>query len=486
MLKGVSALKPFLSEEFLLTSDYAKCLYHEYAEQMPIIDYHCHIDPRDIYEDHHYQNITEVWLGGDHYKWRAMRSAGIPEKDITGRLRENPYRVFEAWANTLPRAIGNPLYHWTYLELKRYFGVTEPLNAKTCRKIYDHCNEVLSHPDMGVRGIIQKSKVQLICTTDDPVDSLEWHEKIAADPTCPVKVLPAFRPDKAMNVDKPGFGAYIQKLSAVAGYPIDSFAKLCRALSERIAYFALHGCRASDHGLDYCVYEEAAESELNEIFIRALQGPVCTVDGDRFKTAILLALSEEYSKRNWVMQLHVSCLRNNSSRMFAKLGADAGYDSVATGNSVKKLSLLLDTMESRGMLPRTILYSLNQHDNEAFASLAGCFQTDSDVPSRIQLGAAWWFNDHYLGMRKQLTDYANIGVLGSFIGMLTDSRSFLSYTRHEYFRRILCDLIGGWADRGEIQDDMETLGGIVRDISFNNTNRYFGFGLEEQHGTALL
>lgn len=479
-------MKPFLSEDFLLSSDYAKRLYHGYAEQMPIIDYHCHIDPRAIYEDHHYQNITEVWLGGDHYKWRAMRCAGIQECDITGGLQEDPYRVFEAWANMLPRAIGNPLYHWTYLELKRYFGVTDPLNAKTCRAIYDHCNEVLSRPDMGVRGIIDRSNVRLICTTDDPADSLVWHEKLAADPTCRVKVLPAFRPDKAMSVDKPGFADYIRKLSAVVGYPIDSFAALRRALADRIEWFAAHGCRASDHGLDYCVYEEAASAELEDIFTRAMQAPVSRLDGDRFKTAVLLAVAEEYAKRGWVMQLHVSCLRNNSSLMFEKIGPDTGYDSVATGNSAEKLSAFLNALERRGALPKTVLYSLNQHDNEAFASLAGCFQTNSDVPSRVQLGAAWWFNDNYLGMRKQLTDLANLGVLGTFIGMLTDSRSFLSYTRHEYFRRILCDLIGGWAENGEIFDDIETLGGIVRDISFNNTNRYFGFGLEEPYGTVKL
>ncbi len=479
-------MKPFLSEDFLLSSDYAKRLYHGYAEQMPIIDYHCHIDPRAIYEDHHYKNITEVWLGGDHYKWRAMRCAGIPERNITGGLQEDPYRVFEAWADTLPRAIGNPLYHWTYLELKRYFGVTEPLNAKSCRAIYEHCNEVLARPDMGVRGIIDRSRVQLICTTDDPADHLEWHEKLADDPTCRVKVLPAFRPDKAMSVDKPGFGAYLQKLAAAVGYPIDSFAALCRALAQRIDYFAAHGCRASDHGLTYCVYEEATEAELEAIFARALEGPVCRLDGERFQTAILLFLAAEYAKHGWVMQLHVSCIRNSSSRMFEKIGPDTGYDAIATGNSAEKLAAFLDAMERRGALPKTVLYSLNQYDNEAFASLAGCFQTDSDVPSRVQLGAAWWFNDHYLGMRKQLTDVAILGVLGSFIGMLTDSRSFLSYTRHEYFRRILCDLIGGWAENGEIHDDIEALGGIVRDISFNNTNRYFGFGLEAQNGTVKL
>ena len=479
-------MKPFLSEDFLLSTDYAKRLNHGHAEKMPIIDYHCHIDPREIYEDHHYKNITEVWLGGDHYKWRAMRCAGIPERNITGGLQGDPYRVFQAWASTLPRAIGNPLYHWTYLELKRYFGVTEPLNSKNCRAIYDHCNEVLARPDMGVRGIINRSNVRLICTTDDPADSLLWHEKIAADPTCHVKVLPAFRPDKAMNVDKPGFGAYIKQLSAVVGYQIDSFAMLLRALSERIAYFAEHGCRASDHGLDYCVYEEATESELNAIFSHALTSPVGRLDGDRFKTAILLSVADEYAKRGWVMQLHVSCIRNNSSRMFEKLGPDTGYDAVATGNSAEKLAAFLNAMERRNALPKVVLYSLNQYDNEAFASLAGCFQTDSDVPSRVQLGAAWWFNDHYLGMRKQLTDVANLGILGAFIGMLTDSRSFLSYTRHEYFRRILCDLIGGWAENGEIHDDIEMLGGIVRDISFNNTNRYFGFGLEEQNGAVKL
>lgn len=472
-------MKSFLSEDFLLSTDFAKLLYHEYAEKMPIIDYHCHIDPRAIYEDLHYENITQVWLGGDHYKWRAMRSAGIPECDITGGLKEDPYRVFEAWAKTLPRAIGNPLYHWTYLELKRYFGVEEPLNEKTCRRIYDHCNEILAHPDMGVRGIIEKSNVKLICTTDDPIDTLEWHKKIAADPTCKVKVLPAFRPEKAMNVDKVGFAEYLGKLETVVGRPINTFGELMDAIRERIAFFHEMGCVASDHALDTCIYAEATDAELDAILTAAKSGPVSHEDGDRFKTAFLLAVAEEYAKRGWVMQLHISCIRNASAKMFRILGPDTGYDAVASAGGVEKMAALLNAMEERDALPKTILYSLNQHDNEALASIAGSFQTNSPVPMRVQVGSAWWFNDNYLGMRKQLTDFANLGILGAFVGMLTDSRSFLSYTRHEYFRRILCELIGSWAENGEIHADPETLGAIVQDISFRNTNNYFGFGLEE-------
>ena len=479
-------MKPFLSEDFLLNTDFAKRLYHGYAEGMPIIDYHCHIDPREIYEDHHYDSITQVWLGGDHYKWRAMRQAGFPERDITGGLTEDPFRVFSAWAATLPRAIGNPLYHWTYLELKRYFGVTEALNERTARAIYEHCNEVLARPEMGVRGIIDRSNVRLICTTDDPADDLRWHEKLAADPTCRVKVLPAFRPDKAMNVGKPGYAAYIETLSAAAGRSIETFADLTDVLAERIAFFDAHGCRASDHGLDYIVYDEASDGELEHIFRKALAGPVSREEADRFKTACLLFLAGEYARRGWVMQLHMSCLRTNSARMTARLGPDTGFDAMDTKNSAEKLAALLNALELRDSLPKTVLYSLNPHDNESIASIAGCFQTDSDVPSRVQFGAAWWFNDNYLGMRKQLTDYANLGILGTFIGMLTDSRSFLSYTRHEYFRRILCGLIGDWAENGEIIPDMELLGSIVRDISYNNTNRYFGFGLPEETGTVRI
>ncbi|MGN0994699.1 MAG: glucuronate isomerase [Butyricicoccus sp.] len=466
-----------MDEDFLLTTDAAKTLYHDYAEKMPIIDYHCHINPADIAEDKRYQTITEVWLGGDHYKWRAMRGNGIPESRITGAKDSDPYETFQAWAETLPRCIGNPLYHWTYLELKRYFGITEALTPATCKDIYDRCNARLAEPDMSVRGIIEQSNVKLICTTDDPIDDLAQHARIAADPTCKVKVLPAFRPDKAMNIDKPGFPEYIAKLSAVVGYEIKTFADLRKALIERIDYFNARGSKVSDHALDHPVCVPASEAELDAILAEGLNGPVSTEQGDKFKTALLLALSEKYHEYGWVMQIHYGCIRNNSSRMFEKLGPDTGFDAVADAGGAQALANLLDAMQKGGHLPKMVLYSLNQYDNEIIATIAGCFQTDGECASKIQLGSAWWFNDHKAGMEKQLTDLANIGVLGNFIGMLTDSRSFLSYTRHEYFRRILCGLIGRWVDNGEVHADMEALGQIVQDICYNNAVRFFGFDI---------
>ena len=468
-------MKAFMDEDFLLTTDAAKTLYHDYAEKMPIIDYHCHINPADIAEDKRYQTITEVWLGGDHYKWRAMRCNGIPESRITGAKDTDPYETFKAWSETLPRCIGNPLYHWTYLELKKYFGITEALTPKTCKDIYDRCNARLAEPDMSVRGIIEQSNVKLICTTDDPIDDLAQHAKIAADPTCKVKVLPAFRPDKAMNIDKPGFPEYIAKLSAVVGYEIKTFADLKKALIERIDYFNARGSKVSDHALDYPVCAPATEAELDAILAEGLNGPVSADKGDKFKTAVLLALSEKYHAYGWVMQIHYGCIRNNSSIMFEKLGPDTGFDSVSDAGGAQALANLLDAMQKGGHLPKMVLYSLNHYDNETIATIAGCFQTDGECASKIQLGSAWWFNDHKTGMEKQLTDLANLGVLGNFIGMLTDSRSFLSYTRHEYFRRILCGLIGRWVDNGEVHADMETLGQIVQDICYNNTVKFFGF-----------
>jgi glucuronate isomerase len=470
-------MKAFMDEDFLLESETARTLYHDYAEKMPILDYHCHVNPREIAEDRRYDNITQAWLGGDHYKWRAMRCAGVPESDITGAKDTEPYRTFAAWAKTLPQCIGNPLYHWTYLELKRYFGITKELCPETAKEIYDACNAKLAQPGMSARGLIKQSNVTLICTTDDPVDDLHWHEAIRADASCKVQVLPAFRPDKAMNVDKPGFPEYLGKLSGVVGYPIASFADLERALSDRIDFFAAHGCRVSDHALDHAVYTAASPAQLDNILHSAMQGPVGSAEADAFKTAVLLAVSKKYAALGWVMQIHYGCLRNNSAKMFARLGPDTGFDSMNDAGGAQALAGLLNAMEQGGHLPRMVLYSLNGADNAVIASIAGSFQTDGGCPSRIQLGSAWWFNDHKLGMEKQLTDLANLGTLGGFIGMLTDSRSFLSYTRHEYFRRILCNLIGKWAENGEIQPNMAHLGSIVQDICYNNAVRFFGFDL---------
>lgn len=469
-------MKKFLDDDFLLSSITAKRLYHDYAEATPIVDYHCHINPAEIADDKRYESITDVWLAADHYKWRAMRCNGVPERLITGD--EDPYKKFEAWANTIPNLIGNPLYHWTHIELKRYFGIDEPLSGRNAHHIYKTCNEILSRSDMTVRGIIKKSNVKLICTTDDPADSLRVHSRLAADPSCEVRVLPALRPDKAIDITTPGFAEYIRKLAEVSGVSIGCFEDLRNALSQRIAFFAENGCLVSDHALNSCIYEEATEAELDGILEKGLVGrAVAQREADAFKTALLRFLAGEYARRGWVMQLHFGCIRNNSSLMYNKLGPDSGFDAIDDTPNAKKLSRLLNAFESDGSLPKMVLYSLNPADNSIIASIAGCFQTDSPGVSRIQMGSAWWFNDHKSGMKNQITDLSNLGVLSSFVGMLTDSRSYLSYVRHEYFRRILCDFIGGLVDNGEYANDIETLGTIVKNICYNNAVRFFDFDI---------
>lgn len=467
-------MKPFMNEDFLLSTETARKLYHDHAEKMPVIDYHCHINPMEIYEDKRYDTITEVWLGGDHYKWRAMRSCGVPERYITGDA--TPAEKFQKWAETIPNLIGNPLYHWTHLELQRYFGITEPLTGDNAMEIYETCNRILAQPDMSVRGIIRKSGVKLICTTDDPVDDLKAHELLAADPTAPAVVLPAFRPDKAMRADKPTFPQYVSQLEAVVGYAINTVEDMRRALEDRIAYFADHGCRVSDHALDYCFCEEATEEELNDIFARAKAGKGITW-GEQLKyhTALLIAVGKEYSRRDWVVQFHFGCLRDNSRVNFRKLGPDTGFDSMNDAPNAAGLARLLGTLEEQNALGKTILYSLNPSDNGIVGSIMGAFQTDSPIPGKIQQGSAWWFNDHKPGMEAQMVSLMSLGAMGSFNGMLTDSRSFLSYTRHEYFRRILCNLFGNLVENGEYPADMERLGKMVENISYNNTLHYFRF-----------
>ena len=464
----------FMNADFLLKSETAKTLYHNHAEKMPIIDYHCHINPMEIYEDKHYNSITEVWLGGDHYKWRAMRSCGVPEYYITGDA--SPAEKFRKWAESIPNLIGNPLYHWTHLELQRYFGITEPLNGDNAMEIYEKCNAILAQPDMSARGIIRKSGVQLICTTDDPVDDLRAHELLAADPTSPAVVLPAFRPDKAMRADKETFPAYIARLEQVVGYPIVTMADMRRALLDRIAYFADHGCRVSDHGMDFCFCVEADEDTLNDIFARAKAGQVITRDEQlAYHTALLIAVGKEYARRDWVCQYHFGCLRDNSRKMFRKLGPDTGFDSMNDAANAAGLAGLLDTLEDADALGKTILYSLNPSDNGIIGSIMGAFQADSPIPGKIQQGSAWWFNDHKPGMEAQMVSLMSLGAMGSFNGMLTDSRSFLSYTRHEYFRRILCNLFGQLVEDGEYPADMKWLGRMVENISYYNTLHYFRF-----------
>ena len=467
-------MTPFMNHDFLLKTETAKKLYHEHAAVMPIIDYHCHINPQEIYEDKRYDSITQVWLGGDHYKWRAMRSCGVTEHYITGdaSLAEK----FQKWAESMPNLIGNPLYHWTHLELQRYFGIYEPLTGDNAMEIYEKCNAILAQPDMSARGIIRKSNVKLLCTTDDPADDLRWHELMAADPTMPAVVLPAFRPDKAMRADKADFPQYVAKLEAVVGYSIDTVEDMRRALAQRVDYFEAHGCRTADHGLDYAFYVEATEEQLNDIFARAKAGEGITWDEQlAYHTALLLSVGQSYQKYDWVNQLHFGCIRDNSRKMFAKLGPDTGFDAINDASNALGLSRLLSALEENGALTRTILYSLNPSDNGVVGTLMGCFQSDSPIPGKIQQGSAWWFNDHKPGMEAQMISLMSLGAMGTFNGMLTDSRSFLSYTRHEYFRRILCNLFGRMVEDGEYPADLDRLGKMVENISYNNTLRYFRF-----------
>ena len=467
-------MNPFMGTDFLLKTVSAKTLYHYHAAKMPILDYHCHINPMEIWEDRRYDTITQVWLGGDHYKWRAMRSCGVAEKYITGDATDA--EKFQKWAEAMPNLIGNPLYHWTHLELQRYFGITEPLNGKNAMAIYEKCNAILAQPDMSVRGIIKKSGVKLICTTDDPADDLKAHELLAADASFDTVVLPAFRPDKAMRADKVDFPQYVEKLEGVCGYAINTVADMRRALVDRIAYFADRGCCVSDHGLDYCFCVMATEEELDDIFARAKAGKGITWNEQlAYHTAMLLAVGQEYSKRDWVMQLHFGCLRDNSKTMFRQLGPDTGYDSMNDVSNAAGLAALLNALEEAGALGKTILYSLNPADNGIIGSVMGGFQTNSSIPGKVQQGSAWWFNDHKIGMEEQMKSLMNLGAFGTFNGMLTDSRSFLSYTRHEYFRRILCNLLGQLVEDGEYPADMEFLGKMVENISYKNTLRYFGF-----------
>ncbi len=469
-------MKAFMDQDFLLSTDTAKKLFHEYAETSPILDYHCHINPQEIAEDRRFDNITQVWLGADHYKWRQMRSNGVEEKYITGDAPDR--EKFQKWAETLEKAIGNPLYHWSHLELQRYFGYYGALSGRTAEEVWELCNDKLHQDDMSARNIIKKSGVTLICTTDDPVDSLEWHEKIAKDETFDVQVLPAWRPDKAMNIEKPDYLDYIGRLSDVSKVSISSFADLIDALKKRMEYFAARGCCVSDHGLEYMMYEPASDQTVEAIFKKRLHGEqISRTEELQFKTAFMVSMGRLYHDFNWVMQLHYGAKRDNNQRIYRSLGADTGVDCISNYTPSAQLADFLNALEIDDRLPKTIVYSLNPVDNAAIGTIIGCFQGPG-VAGKIQQGSAWWFNDHKQGMREQMTSLANLGLLGNFIGMLTDSRSFLSYTRHEYFRRNLCDLIGGWVENGEYPDDEEALEKLIRGISYGNAVRYFGFDLD--------
>ena len=475
-------MKAFMDKNFLLETETARHLYHDYAAPLPIIDYHCHIPPREIYEDRRFESLDQVWLGGrqpdggyfgDHYKWRVMRSNGVSEDYITGS-QPGEARI-QKFAEALEMAIGNPMYHWTNLELHKFFGFDGYLNPDNAAQVYAMCNDKLQHdPDLTVRGLIRQSNVAFIGTTDDPIDSLEWHEKLAADPTAPCRVCPSFRPDKAINIHKAGFAEYIGKLAASVGKAsLESTQEVCDALVQRLEFFAQMGCRASDHGLDYVMFRPGTPEQADAAFRKAMAGqPVTTEEAEIYQTAILLCLGRAYHRLNIVMQLHYSCLRNNNAKKFAEMGPDTGYDAIAQNTCGGSVAALLSALDETDECPKTILYSLNQADNDQIGTLLGCFQSP-EIPGKIQMGSAWWFGDTKTGMEAQMTSLANLGLLGNFVGMLTDSRSFLSYTRHEYFRRILCNLIGKWVENGEFPNDEKALKKIVEGICYYNAARYF-------------
>jgi glucuronate isomerase len=467
----------FLDDNFLLYNDAARLLYHNYAEKLPIIDYHCHVSPKEIAEDKRYSNITELWLGADHYKWRAMRSDGVAEKYITGDASD--YEKFRAYARAMPRLIGNPLYHWTHLELRRYFNCDKILSEKTCDEIWELTSDALATPEFSVRSLISRSSVELLCTTDDPADSLEYHKALAADTSFDTKVLPAFRPDKGLNINKPGIKAYIEKLGEAAGVAISDIKSLKDAYIKRIDYFDSLGCRTADHGFDeYAGFVKPNEYAAGLVFDKALSsdGDVTPDELAMFKTEMLRFLAREYSARGWVMQIHFGVLRNANTKMYKAIGPDTGFDCIGAGTiKIADIAALLDIFEKDGYLPRTVLYPINPSDNAAVSALIGSFQTSGDGMPKVMQGSAWWFSDTLDGMRAQMSSLASLSAFGNFLGMLTDSRSFTSYPRHEYFRRILCGLVGGWITEGLYPDDVEETAQIIADICYNNAKNFFGF-----------
>ncbi len=467
----------FLDDDFLLTTRTARTLFHEYAESLPIIDYHCHLNPSEIAGDENFSGITEAWLGGDdygdHYKWRLMRANGVPEELVTGAT--DPWEKFQAFATTMEKAIGNPVHLWTHLELKRIFGIDDLLTSATARSIYDRANELLATPEFSRRNLIRRFNVEVVCTTDDPADDLHFHRELAESETA-FRVIPAFRPDKALNVDRAGYGEWLGRLEDAVGHSISGFEGLAGALAERIGYFDSLGGRLSDHAIDEMTYDEATPAELDSIVERARSGVGVKLNPrevSQYRTEVIKALMRANRDHDWTMQLHIHASRDLNSAELARHGADTGFDGLSDGPLVDPLVKLLDSMASDDSLPRMILYSLNPNDWLAMAAAFGCFQ--GGTVQRFQLGNAWWFNDTRSGIRRQLETMAEQSLLGNFVGMTTDSRSFLSYPRHEFFRRILCELVGEWAERGEITNDIEVLGDLVRNVSHDNAEKFFAF-----------
>lgn len=466
-------MKNFIDKDFLLQTGTALHLYQEFAEPMPVIDFHCHLNPKDIAEDRKFENLTEAWLEGDHYKWRAMRTNGISEKYCTGNSGD--YEKFEKWASTVPYTMRNPLFHWTHLELRRYFGINEILNRENAREIYDRCSEMLRSQEYSCRNLLRKMNVEVICTTDDPVDSLEYHRQLKKE-GFETLVLPTFRPGKAMTIEEgKSFNSYIGRLEKSTGLKIDSFHDFIGALTSRHEFFSQNGCKLSDHGIDTFYSDDYSVNEISKIFDNVRKGNRLT-PGEiiLFKSAMLNEFARMDHEKGWTQQFHVGAIRNNNSRMMQQLGPDSGFDSIGDPIGAESLSKFLDRLASRNMLAKTILYNMNPANNEMIATMTGNFQ-DGTVPGKIQFGSGWWFLDQKDGMEKQMNTLSNMGLLSRFVGMVTDSRSFLSFPRHEYFRRVLCNLIGTDVENGELPDNMDLLGDMVQNICYYNAKKYFGF-----------
>ncbi|MCL1936689.1 MAG: glucuronate isomerase [Defluviitaleaceae bacterium] len=467
-------MKKFLDDDFLLTGETAKILYHEYAKDMPIVDFHNHLNAKEIYENKKFDNITELWLSSDHYKWRALRTLGFSENLVTGDGSAKD--KFMSWAITLPYLIGNPLFHWSHLELKRYFGIDDILNEKTAEDIFEKCNEMLQKEQYKVIPLLEMQKVRVLCTTDDPIDSLKYHNLIKKDETIQIEVLPSFRPDKVINIDEKGFNEWVDKLSDIAGFKIEKLDELLQALEIRIKFFEESGCKTADNGIDNFVFENSTFEEAENVFLKIRNNDIHITKNEiiKYKSYILLYLAKSYHKRNWVMQLHIGALRENNTRMVKELGPNSGYDSIGNSINVVKLSNFLNALDIKNELPKTIIYNINPSDNHKIVTLMQCFQ-DGIIPGKIQFGSGWWFMDTKDGITNQIKDLAANGVVSKFVGMLTDSRSFLSFPRHEYFRRIICNIFGEYVESGEYPNDIEFLGNIIKNICFYNSMEYFGF-----------
>ena len=466
-------MRLFMDGDFLLDGQTAGILFHEHADNMPIIDYHCHIDPAEIYENKRFEDLSDAWLGGDHYKWRLMRANGVSERYITGDA--SGWEKFRAFAAVLPRAAGNPVHHWSHLELQRFFACDKTLSPDTAREIWDFCNDKLAcNEELRVRGIIRSMQVEVIITTDDPADSLEWHKGLAEDKSFETKVLPGWRPTSALNINSDGFAEYVRKLGDAAGVCIENYDGFKAALLSRMEYFSQNGCRSCDHGIQRLLYMPATGEQIDAVFAKRLRGGTLTAtEASQYQYALLLFCAKEYARLGWVMQLHLGAMRDVNSVMFRKLGSDVGYDCIDPDNCMPGLAKFFDALDLAGLLPKTLVFSVNPADNPIINALTWCF-TQEGIKGKVQQGSAWWFNDSYTGMVQQIVNFAEEGVLANFVGMLTDSRSFLGYTRHEYFRRILCNILGGWADGGLVPPDIDNLSGIVRDICYNNAKDFFG------------